>query len=312
MDSDRLRFHPDGAPVLRSMVFPISDVEIIDTWTSTGLRGSGCHDYAVHDVFVPTERSFWLPTETPFQSGPLFAFRGIYISAATAIAVGIGRAATDALVDLAAAKMPTRSTRLLRERAMVQAQVARAEVLVSSARAFAWQATADVWEAVLAGREVTVRQRALFRLAISNAVSSAVQAVDLMYAMGGGSSVFAANRSIASSATCTHWRNTQRWGRCRSSRPIGCCSSWSPMHRSFSGSRQSQCEQLWTAALSDPVPRPRLPSRLLRLRPRRLRLRQRPRRGSLFARRTSTSSLAACPSPTFFQSRAVSDTWSCC
>src|SRR5262249_3747368 len=160
---------------------------------STGLRGSGSHDYAVRDVFVPAERSFSLPTEAPFQPGPLFAFRGIYLSAAAALAVGIGRAAIDTLVDLAAAKVPTRSTRLLRERSMVQAQVARAEALVSSARAFAWQATADVWAAVLAEREVTVRQRALFRLAISSAVSSAVEAVDLMYAMGGGSSVFAAS-----------------------------------------------------------------------------------------------------------------------
>jgi alkylation response protein AidB-like acyl-CoA dehydrogenase len=170
----------------------MSEVEIIDTWTSTGLHGSGSHDYAVHDVFVPAERSFSLATDPPFQWGPLWAFRGIYISAA-AIAVGIGRAAIDTLVDLAAAKMPTRSTRLLREQAMVQAQVARAEALVSSARASAWRATADVWEAVLGGREVTLRQRALFRLAISNAVNSAVQAVDLMYAMGGGSSVFTVN-----------------------------------------------------------------------------------------------------------------------
>ena len=36
IDGDEPRLHRDRTPVLRSMVFPISDVEIIDTWTSTG------------------------------------------------------------------------------------------------------------------------------------------------------------------------------------------------------------------------------------------------------------------------------------
>src|SRR5262249_482438 len=77
-----------------------------------------------------------------------------------------------------------RSATPLRERGMVQAQVARAEALVGSARAFAWEAVGEVWRRVRAGEEPRPRQRARFRLAITNAVSSAVQAVDLVYAAG--------------------------------------------------------------------------------------------------------------------------------
>jgi alkylation response protein AidB-like acyl-CoA dehydrogenase len=192
-DGDQPCLSMDGTPVLRSVVMSSSEVQIIDTWTSTGLRGSGSHDYAVQDIFVPEECSFWLPSDPPYQAGPLFAFRGIFLCAAAAIATGIARGAIDTLVELAGSKVPSRSTALLRERPTVQAQVARAVALVESARALAWQATTAVWNAVQAGLEVSVTQRALYRLAITNAVSSAVEAVDLVYSAGGGTSVFASS-----------------------------------------------------------------------------------------------------------------------
>ena len=37
-------------------MMPISEVEILDTWHTTGLAGSGSDDVAAHDVFVPEER----------------------------------------------------------------------------------------------------------------------------------------------------------------------------------------------------------------------------------------------------------------
>jgi alkylation response protein AidB-like acyl-CoA dehydrogenase len=193
-DGDQPCLRPDGTPEVRSVVVPASDAQIIDTWTSTGLRGSGSHDYMWEEIFVPQEYSFWPVTDAPFAGGPLFRFVGIFLSAAAAIATGIARSAVDALVDLAGSKVPSRSTMLLRERPTVQEQVARAVALVESARALAWQATSEVWETVQAGKVVTTRQRALFRLAITNAVGSAVEAVDLMYSAGGGTSVFASSR----------------------------------------------------------------------------------------------------------------------
>ena len=41
----------DGPPRARMVLFPATDAEIIDTWTVSGLRGTGSHDFEVKDVF---------------------------------------------------------------------------------------------------------------------------------------------------------------------------------------------------------------------------------------------------------------------
>jgi alkylation response protein AidB-like acyl-CoA dehydrogenase len=50
---------PNGIPHASTLlVVPRSDVEVVDTWHTTGLAGSGSCDYTITDVFVPTERTF--------------------------------------------------------------------------------------------------------------------------------------------------------------------------------------------------------------------------------------------------------------
>ena len=50
---------PAGVPLMREVFFPARVTEVIDTWESTGLRGTASHDYAVSDVFVPTAHTVW-------------------------------------------------------------------------------------------------------------------------------------------------------------------------------------------------------------------------------------------------------------
>ncbi len=40
------------------LMVPQSQVEVLDTWHTTGLAGSGSCDYTISDVFVPAERTF--------------------------------------------------------------------------------------------------------------------------------------------------------------------------------------------------------------------------------------------------------------
>jgi indole-3-acetate monooxygenase len=174
--------------VPRIMVFPRADGEIIDTWSVTGLRATGSHDVAVSDLFVPEERSFWW-ADGPKQPGPLYGVRFMLITHA-AHALGIARAAIDALIELAEVKVPTRSTALLKDRPLIQAQVAQAEALVQSARDFMWCATAEAWAALCAGRPVDGRQRVRLRLAMTHAVQASAKAVDLMWAAGGSSPIY--------------------------------------------------------------------------------------------------------------------------
>jgi indole-3-acetate monooxygenase len=187
-DGDHQRLNADGSPGMRIMVFPHAEARIIDTWTAIGLRATGSHDVAVDDIFIPVERSLWW-SDGPRQPGPLYPVRFIQITHA-AHALGIARSAIDGLVDLAERKQPTRTASLLRDRALAQANLAQAEALVHAARSFMWQITAEVWDRLCTDRDVTPRQRALLRLAMTHAVQSAAQAVDLVWAAAGSSPVY--------------------------------------------------------------------------------------------------------------------------
>ncbi len=193
LDGGRPRLLPSGAPDARLMLFPASAARVIDTWTVSGLRGTGSHDIAVDGILVPAGRSVSLVTDQPSQPGPLYRFPvfGLLALGIAGVALGIARRAVEELTMLAVAKTPTASRRLLAERPMIQTQVAEAEAALRAARAFLFEAVGEAWAAAERDGAISTSGRALLRLAASHATTSAARVVDLMYTAGGGTAVYA-------------------------------------------------------------------------------------------------------------------------
>jgi alkylation response protein AidB-like acyl-CoA dehydrogenase len=182
----------------RLCIFPRNDVEIFDIWHVGGLRATGSNDYQVTDLFVPEARTLPIPGFLPQPTQPGALYRvpmlSTFVSCIAIVLLGVARAAIEALSEIAAAKTPTGSQTVLREAPLAQADLARAEALVRSGRAFLFDALGACWDDALADRPITLDRRALVRLAACQATQSAVQAVDLMYALGGGTALFEGNR----------------------------------------------------------------------------------------------------------------------
>jgi len=197
-DAERPRKDATGGPELRLALFPRAETEVLDVWRVGGLRGTGSDDYQVNDLFVPEERTIPLPDffPVPRQPGPLYAvpMTSTFVSCIATVALGIARAAIEALGEIAGGKTPTGSQTVLREKPFAQANLARAEALVRAGRAYLFDELGQVWQEALAGRPVTLRQRAHVRLAACHATQCAIEAVDLVYALAGGSSIYEGNR----------------------------------------------------------------------------------------------------------------------
>jgi len=176
----------------RYAILPRAQIEILDTWHVSGLRGSGSHDVRVDDVFVPEEDTLVLAPGT-FQpgaqsspvlripSGSRLAYNKV------GVALGIARGAIDAFVDLARGKVPRFSGSRLRERPNAQHAVAKAEARLRGARAFVLEAVGGLWAAVVEGREYSPRDKALLQIACSDAVLACAEAVDLVCVAAGTS-----------------------------------------------------------------------------------------------------------------------------
>jgi len=195
VDGDERLRAPDGSFVLRRAFFPSAECTIIDTWDMTGMRGTGSHDWAVSNKFVPRDRTVEVPGRLALNQWsrwpgalyalPVHALIGLHHSV---IATGIARAGIDALTELAGAKVPRGRQGLLRDQAHVQEAVARAEAILGAAQTYRTSVASDIWDTVAAGQETTLPQRARCRVAASFAVDSARQALDLMYRAGGTTS----------------------------------------------------------------------------------------------------------------------------
>jgi alkylation response protein AidB-like acyl-CoA dehydrogenase len=187
----------EGTPAPRAdglqvpfVLFSPDQVELLDTWHVSGLRGTGSTDYETQAALVPEGR--WVQLGgPPLVDRPLyrFPFNGALAVGVSAVALGLGRRAIDELIGLATEKRPQGSSRTLAERAVVQTQVSEAQAAVTSARLLLEHAISGAAEALAKGALSDAERRAL-RLAATNAAQRSAEAVSLCYNAAGATAVY--------------------------------------------------------------------------------------------------------------------------
>ncbi len=197
-DDNGPRRAADGGPEFRLCLFPRADVEVFDIWHVGGLRATGSNDFQVTDLLVPEPHTIRLVDfqPPPRRPGPLYSIpmTSTFVSCIATVALGIGRAAIEALIEIGAEKRSAGSPTVLRDKPLAQADLARAEALVGAGRAYLFGELGRMWEDTVAGRVIPLRARAAVRLAACHATQCAIQAVDLMYQSAGGAALFQSGR----------------------------------------------------------------------------------------------------------------------
>ena len=182
----------DGTPMGRTVVLPVSKGDVLNTWTTMGMRGTASHDAEYSEVFVPHHHTFVRGADshydgalyTPAQSAIVF---GWTLSAANTL--GMARGAMNTFVDLASDSGSTDSPTLLRDRQHIKIVVGECEAMIDSARCYVLDTVSAMWDAQLAG-STDLRERSMrARLAITHAIRQSIAAADKLFVAAGTNAI---------------------------------------------------------------------------------------------------------------------------
>jgi indole-3-acetate monooxygenase len=169
-----------------------SHVEIIDTWHTGGMRGTGSNDVVVDGVDVDRSATL-LWSEFPPPSTAAVDRIPISASLAAGLAaqmIGVAGASLDVVVERARTAVTNGPVPDLRDRPRAQEAVARHGAAVGAARSWLYDRCGLVWRRAEAGDTCTREEVADVYGAALHAMSVATDAVDAACATAGTSSIY--------------------------------------------------------------------------------------------------------------------------
>jgi 3-hydroxy-9,10-secoandrosta-1,3,5(10)-triene-9,17-dione monooxygenase len=184
-----------GPGTLLWHLLPRPDVEIVDTWFASGMRGSGSNDVVVKDAFVPAHRVIdpnragdgeWTGWELHGRLSyriPLRAMTGWDLSAPV---VGIAQGAVDEFTErVRASSTPGRTA----ESSALQLRLAEASAEVDAARALQRHDVRELFEGAARGETPGEADRARYRRDKAFVARLCVRAVNRLFEASGARAV---------------------------------------------------------------------------------------------------------------------------
>ncbi len=181
----------DGGPLIRAMSFTPSQVAVLPSWDTSGMRGTGSHDFEVRDVLVPDRRTFSVFTDAPREAGVLYRlpFGVLTELPITAVAVGIARHALDAFALLAKQKKLHGSDNSLADDPTVQSQYAASHARWRVVQAAMYSLAEQGWRAALSGLRPSAHELAEITASCTWCISELEVAVGDLTRLAGMSAI---------------------------------------------------------------------------------------------------------------------------
>ena len=170
---------------------PREELEVLDTWHTLGLRGTGSKDCVAGDLFVPARHAFSLfdgpRIDRPLYRFPVFGYFALSVAAA---AMGNARGAIGDFAELAKVKVGQGSARTLAERSTTHAALADAEASLRAAEMLFDSAVEAAWEAAQEQAQVPVELRNGLRIAATHAARTGAAVTGTLFDLAGGPVIY--------------------------------------------------------------------------------------------------------------------------
>jgi alkylation response protein AidB-like acyl-CoA dehydrogenase len=181
-----------GRPLVRGVVLPARDWQIVDTWHVMGLRGTGSHDIMLKDALVTEANFIDFERGVPCLPGPLYqAVPHLLPLLHSAFSVGVAEGALDDLLELAdSGRQQQRAAVPMRESEIFQFELGQIAADVRAARACLEAQAASHWRHALAR---TLKDEALLVEGAQTGAwisATCVRATDACFTLAGGSAVY--------------------------------------------------------------------------------------------------------------------------
>ncbi|WP_201551640.1 acyl-CoA dehydrogenase family protein [Psychrobacter fjordensis] len=176
---------------LKLFFIPKTEVEVIDTWNVGGLNGTGSHDIVINDAFV--KEAYAVGFDSPVAIDNTYSRLPIgCINAAgcAAMSLGVLNAAMDDLIDMCLERVTPGKNPDLRDRATVQATIAKSKTLLASKRLQLHSSVETLWNEAQQQNIFTDVQLSDVWAASCEAAREARAMVSEIYAVAGTASLY--------------------------------------------------------------------------------------------------------------------------
>jgi 3-hydroxy-9,10-secoandrosta-1,3,5(10)-triene-9,17-dione monooxygenase len=191
-----------GEPDYRTFLVPRSDFTVLKVWDTLGLRGTGSHDVAVEDAFVPAYRTHrskdgFAPTSPGLKvnTAPLFKlpFGQIFVRAVSSSAIGALAGALHDFKGYSAGRVAVNDFSRAAQDPVVQELIADTEVALDEMKLVLERNFGVLMEKVRAGQPLDLKERLHFRYQSALVLQRCSELISRMVYASGAHGIYRSN-----------------------------------------------------------------------------------------------------------------------